>query len=36
METGQLLDVIGILVTQLKGYAAKLPPVVHLAAVPGG
>ena len=36
METGQLLDVVGILVTQLKGYTTKLPPVVHLAAVPGG
>ena len=36
METGQLLDVLGILVTQLKGYVAKLPAVVHLAAIPGG
>ncbi|MFO0774911.1 MAG: hypothetical protein U0172_09625 [Nitrospiraceae bacterium] len=36
METTQALDTIGTLVMHLKGYAAKLPAVVHLAAVPGG
>ncbi len=36
METSQVLDVMGTLVTQLKGYTAKLPPVVHLGALPGG
>lgn len=36
METSQVLDAIGTLVMHLKGYTAKLPPVVHLAAVPGG
>lgn len=36
MQTGDILDVMGGLVAQLKHYAAKLPPVVHLAVVPTG
>jgi len=36
METSQALDLIGSLVAALKGYTAKLPAVVHLAAMPGG
>lgn len=36
MQTGDVLDVMGGLVAQLKLYAAKLPPVVHLAVVPTG
>ena len=36
MQTGDVLDVMGALVAQLKLYAAKLPPVVHLAVVPTG
>lgn len=36
MQTADILDAIGGLTSQLKTYAAKLPPVVHLAAVPTG
>lgn len=36
METSQVLDTVGTLIMHLKGYTAKLPPIVHLAAVPGG
>ncbi len=36
MQTADVLDVIGGLASQLKLYAAKLPPVVHLTAVPTG
>lgn len=36
MEMNEALDVLGSLVTQLKLYAAKLPPVVHLSVVPTG
>lgn len=36
MQTADVLDVIGGLTSQLKLYAAKLPPVVHLTAVPTG
>lgn len=36
MQTADLLDTIGGLTSQLKVYAAKLPPVVYLAAVPTG
>ncbi len=36
MQTADVLDAIGGLASQLKTYAAKLPPVVHLAAVPTG
>jgi hypothetical protein len=36
VQTADVLDAIGGLVSQLKGYAAKLPPIVHLATVPTG
>lgn len=36
MQTADILDAIGGLLAQLKTYAAKLPPIVHLAAVPTG
>jgi hypothetical protein len=36
MQTADVLDALGGLVAQLKIYAAKLPPVVHLSAVPSG
>ncbi len=36
METSAVLDRIGELIAQLKGYASKLPTVVHLASVPTG
>lgn len=36
MKTADILDVIGSLTSQLKLYAAKLPPIVHLSAVPTG
>jgi hypothetical protein len=36
METGMVLDAIGGLTAQLKGYAAKLPAIVHVTAVPAG
>jgi len=36
MQTGDVLDAIGALTAQVKTYAAKLPPIVHLAAVPTG
>ena len=36
MQTGEILDAIGGLTAQLKTYAAKLPPIVHLTAVPTG
>jgi hypothetical protein len=36
MQADDVLDVIGGLVAQLKAYAAKLPPIVHLSAVPTG
>ena len=36
MQMSDVLDVMGGLVAQLKLYAAKLPPVVHLVAVPTG
>ncbi|MFN3681199.1 MAG: hypothetical protein ACK4VP_04045 [Nitrospira sp.] len=36
METGDLLDAIGGLISWLKEYAAKLPAVVHLAIAPTG
>ncbi len=34
MQTAHLLDAIGGLISRLKMYASKLPPIVHLAAVP--
>lgn len=36
MHTAEFLDALGALVSQLKSYAGKLPPIVHLAAVPTG
>ncbi len=36
MQTADVLDAIGGLVAQLKVYAEKLPPIVHLSAVPTG
>ena len=36
MQTGEVLDAIGGLSSQLKAYAAKLPAIVHLTAVPTG
>lgn len=36
MQTGDALDAIGGLSSQLKSYAAKLPPIVHLTVVPTG
>jgi hypothetical protein len=36
METADVLDAMGGLIAQLKVYAAKLPPIVHLSAVPTG
>jgi len=36
MHTADFLDTIGGLTSRLKSYAAKLPSVVHLMAVPTG
>jgi hypothetical protein len=36
MQTGDVLDAIGGLSSQLKVYAAKLPAIVHLTVVPTG
>lgn len=36
MQTADVLDAMGGLVAQLKTYASKLPPVVHLSVVPTG
>jgi hypothetical protein len=36
MKTIAVLDLLGEVIAQLKGYAAKLPPVVHLAVVRSG
>ena len=36
METGNVLDAIGGLTSQLKTYAATLPAIVHLTVVPTG
>ncbi|MDZ4733133.1 MAG: hypothetical protein SGJ16_06065 [Nitrospirota bacterium] len=36
MQTADVLDAMGGLVAQLKMYAANLPPIVHLSAVPTG
>ena len=36
MQIGDVLDVVGGLTSQLKAYAAKLPSIVHLTAVPTG
>ncbi len=36
MQTADFLEALGGLTAHLKSYASKLPPVVHLAAVPTG
>ena len=36
MQTGEVLDAIGGLSSQLKAYAAKLPAILHLTVVPTG
>jgi len=36
VETGDALEVVGVLVSQLKLYSSKLPAVVPLSVVPGG
>jgi hypothetical protein len=36
MLTAAVLDAVGGLLSHIKLYAAKLPPVVHLSAVPSG
>ncbi len=36
MQTSQVLDVIGSLVSQLKTFSAKLPEVIPMSVVPGG
>lgn len=36
MQTSQVLDTVGSLVSQLKTYSAKVPDVVFLKAVPKG
>jgi hypothetical protein len=36
MQTAEVLEAMGGLVAQLKIYATKLPPIVHLSAVPTG
>ncbi|THJ21138.1 MAG: hypothetical protein CAF45_012790 [Nitrospira sp. CG24E] len=36
MQTADVLDAMGGLVAQLKNYAAKLPPIVHLSVMPTG
>jgi hypothetical protein len=36
MQTGEVLDAIGGLSSQLKAYAAKLPAIVQLTVVPTG
>ena len=36
MQTGDVLDAIGGLSSQLKSYATRLPAIVHLTVVPTG
>ena len=36
MQTADVLDAMGGLVAQLKMYAAKLPPIMHVSAIPIG
>jgi hypothetical protein len=36
MELTHVLDTLGNVITQLKGYAVALPAVVHLRTIPGG
>jgi hypothetical protein len=36
MLTAEVLDAVGGLTAHIKSYAAKLPPIVHLSALPSG
>ena len=36
LETSEVLDMVGTLITHLKAFSAKLPAVVPMASVPGG
>jgi hypothetical protein len=36
MLTVEVLDAVGGLTAHIKSYAAKLPPIVHLSALPSG
>jgi hypothetical protein len=36
MTCPEVLDLLGSLVSALKAYGTKLPPVVHLSSLPGG
>lgn len=36
MLTADILDAVGGLTAHIKSYAAKLPPIVHLSALPSG
>lgn len=36
LETSEVLDMVGNLITHLKAFSAKLPAVVPMASVPGG
>jgi len=36
MTCHEVLDILGSLISALKAYGAKLPPIVHLSALPGG
>jgi hypothetical protein len=36
MLTAEILDAVGGLTSHIKTYAAKLPPIVHLSALPSG
>lgn len=36
MLTAEVLDAMGGLTSLIKSYAAKLPPIVHLSALPSG
>lgn len=36
MLTTEVLDAVGGLAAHLKSYAAKLPPIVHVSALPSG
>lgn len=36
MLTGEVLDAVGGLTSHIKTYAAKLPAIVHLSALPSG
>ena len=36
MLTGEVLDAVGGLTSHIKSYAAKLPAIIHLSALPSG